>query len=215
MEIPTLLRQAEHRELSYLTLEGTILDLGGDDRATYRTCIKGTHVYTTVNLDDKAQPDIMHDLEKPLPIQDASYDHVLLINVLEHIYKYRELLCEAERVVAPGGTVVVVVPFLFPLHPSPQDFWRFSGETLRRECGAVGLEVEDLVPLGSGVFAARYTMLDRLLPGFVRLAGYYTLRPVAVLIDALFAKLAQLLKKKYDVSDYALGYLLVARKPAQ
>ena len=214
MEIPTLLRQAEHKALSHLTLHGSMLDLGGDDRAAYRTLIKGTHEYTTVNLDAKARPDILHDLEKSLPIQDASYDHVLLINVLEHIYGYRELLREAGRVVVSEGKVVIVVPYLFPLHPSPHDFWRFSAETLRRECSAVGLEIEELVPLGSGVFAARYVMLDRLLPGFLRMVGYYTCAPLTVITDLCFASLARFLKKKYDIADYALGYLVVARKPA-
>lgn len=210
MTVPTLLRQAEHRALSTLELTGTVLDLGGDARSDYRKIINGSPVFTTVNLDEKALPDILHDLEKVLPVGDASYDHVLLINVLEHVYEYRQLLSEAARVVRPSGTVIIVVPFLFPVHPSPQDFWRFSGTALRKECEVAGLSVEEIVPLGSGVVAARYVMLDRLLPSVFRLFGYWTARPLVFLVDRLFTALARLLKKRYEPADYALGYFVKA-----
>lgn len=212
MAIPTLLRLAEHQALDGLILDGSILDLGGDTRSDYRALIKGAHTFTTVNLDDKTKPDISHDLEQPLPVADASYDHVLLINVLEHIFNYRQLLAEAVRVVKPGGTVVIVVPFLFPIHPSPNDYWRFTAETLRKECALVGLTVEKLTPLGSGVFAARYLLLDRLMPALLRACTFWFDRHVITARDALFTRLARALGKKYDPSDYALGYAVVARK---
>ena len=131
MSISTLLRLAEHKALSRVQLSGRVLDLGGDTHAEYRAYLKGQHAITSVNMDPATSPDITHDLETPLPITSGAYDHVLLINVLEHVYEYRQLLAEAYRVVRPGGTVTVVVPFLFPIHPDPHDFWRFSGETLR------------------------------------------------------------------------------------
>mgnify|MGYP001605981257 CR=1 FL=1 len=212
MEIPTLLRKAEHVALTRVSLSGSVLDLGGDKNSGYAHLLGEELHITTVNTDERASPDIFHDLEQSLPLADASYDHVLLINVLEHIYNYRQLLSEAARTVRSGGTVTIIVPFLFPLHPSPNDFWRFSAETLRRECGVIGLTVEELLPLGSGVFAARYVMIDRLMPTPLRLIGAYTLAPLSHLLDVVFARLASLLGKKYIYSDYALGYFVCARK---
>ena len=212
MKIPSLLRRAEHEALSSVSLSGSVLDLGGEKGAEYLSYIKGDFATTTVNLDPSAHPDVAHDLERPLPFQDASYDHVLLINVLEHIFDYRTLLKEAVRVMRPGGSLVIIVPFLFPVHPSPGDYHRFTGEALRRELSDLGLTNAHVVPLGSGVFAARYVMLDRLLPGFLRALRYYLCGLYVVCLDRGFARLARAVGKQYQPSDYALGYLATATK---
>jgi SAM-dependent methyltransferase len=210
--VPTLLRIAEHEALARMTLSGSIIDLGGDARGEYRGYLPGEHTFTTVNLAPHALPDITHDLETPLPCADASFDHALLINVLEHVYHARALLQEAVRVVRPGGSLVVIVPFLFPLHEDPHDFWRFSRETLERMCAEAGLQNVRITPLGSGIFAARYVMLDRLLPFPVRLLMFYTLRFQVWVADAVFTRLAHKLGKKYQPADYALGYAVEAHK---
>lgn len=207
--LPTLLRAGEHHALAKLTLHGSVLDLGGDKGAEYYGWINGTFTPVVVNLNEKTKPDIFHDLEKPLPVQDASYDHAILMNVLEHIYDYRQLLAETKRAVKAGGTVIIVVPYLFPYHASPRDYWRFSKEALQRICDDSGLQVVAIESLGSGVFASRYAMLDRLLPLPVRLLTYLA-RPIVSIADVLFAKLARALGKKYDPSDYALGYCVIA-----
>ena len=211
MGIPTLLREAEHRAISKLTLSGSILDLGGARGAPYLTCIQGEHTITTLNLDTKDKPDIIHDLEKPLPMQNASYDHVLLVNVLEHIFEYRQLLEEAVRVTRLGGSVVVVVPFLFPIHPSPRDYWRFTKDALTKECERAGLTVAYVETLGSGVFGARFVMFDRLLPFPLR-ALLWLFHPFVRFLDLLFTYVGKLLGKKYNPSDYALGYLVHANR---
>lgn len=211
--IPTLLRRAEHKALSNVTLSGQVLDLGGEKGADYLSYIKGAFAVTAVNLDKHAQPDLLHDLELPLPLADASYDHVLLVNVLEHVFRYRELLAESIRVVRPGGSITIVVPFLFPVHPSPRDYWRLTDLALRMELEQLRLSDITIVPLGNGIFAARYVLLDRLLPYPLRLLRNYTARYLTNAVDWAFGILAHTLGKKYNASDYALGYLVTARRP--
>ena len=212
MTIPTILRLAEHKALSNVTLSGKVVDLGGTEHAEYRAFFKGKFEIVTVNLDPTAAPDLLHDLEKPVPYPDASFDHALLMNVLEHIFDYRQLLHEAVRIVRPGGSVIIAVPYLFPIHPSPSDYWRFSKYTLEKECELAGLTLETLTPLGTGVFSARYVMLDRLMPSPIRLISYYTFRYLAHAADALFTATAHALGKQYEPAHYALGYAVVARK---
>jgi SAM-dependent methyltransferase len=211
--IPSILRRAEHEALASLTLSGSVLDLGGERGAEYLTHIQGVFSVTAVNIDSSAQPDIVLDLEQPLSmIEDASFDHVLLINVLEHIFDYRQLLAEATRILRPGGSVIIVVPFLFPIHPSPNDYWRFSNQTLEKECIRAGLSIKTLTPLGAGVFSARHLFIARLMPGPVRLVMHYTFRYLALALDALFVHVARLLRKRYAPAEYALGYAVVATK---
>lgn len=210
--IPTLLRCAEHEALARITLEGTVVDLGGDTHAAYRAYIRGGRRFVTVNMDPRTSPDIVHDLEMALPVPDASYDHALLINVLEHIYHAPQLLREAARIVRPGGTAVIIVPFLFPIHADPHDYWRFSRETLEKMCAESGLAISAIQPLGTGVFAARYVMLDRLMPYPLRFLGFYTTRHLVRVLDACFVRVARMLGKKYEPADYALGYCVHAVK---
>lgn len=207
----SLLRRAEHVALSTVSLQGKVLDLGGDRRSGSRDFIQGDAEFTIVNLSPETKPDLLHDLEKPLPIESNIYDGVLLINVLEHIYECRQLLTESVRVLKPGGKIVVVVPFLFPVHPSPHDYWRFTEETLGRLLLDAGCTEISMTPLGSGVFASRFVMLDRLMPYPLRLIGQFVGHPLIAFGDALFARLARILKKEYSSRDYALGYLVTAR----
>lgn len=211
-EIPSLLRIAEHAALKDVVLTGSVLDIGGDKNSAYQSLFQGEYTLTTMNLDAKTAPDITHDLETPLLVDDALYDGVLLINVLEHIFNYKELLSESVRVLKPGGQTVIIVPFLFPVHPSPSDYHRFTEETLRKECTLRGLKNIKIIALGSGVFAAQYVMLDRLLPSPLRFVGYFSFRYVASLLDLLFVILTRLLRKKYDPAHYALGYCVTAIK---
>lgn len=207
----TILRKAEHEALRGITLSGNVLDLGGDARSEYRTCFSGVFSITTANLDDATMPDIRADLETSLPVADGSYDAVLLINVLEHIFEYRKLLSEAARVVKEGGMLVIAVPYMFPYHPSPHDFHRYSKAALEKALSVSGFREIRVIPLGSGVFAARWLFIERLLPRlFYPLT--YVAQPLAGFCDALFTTLARMARKKYRPSDYALGFVAVARK---
>lgn len=207
----SILRKAEHAALAHLFLSGRVLDLGGSKKSAYQKIFRGDYTLTTVNLDEKAEPDVRHNLEKPLPFTDASYNAVLLINVLEHIFHTRELLAESVRVLAPGGTLVIVVPFLFPIHPSPDDFWRFTESALIRLLAEAGLKDIRIEPLGSGVCAARMLFIERLLPAPLQRVTAL-LHPLVTLTDHSFTSLARVLGKQYRPKDYPLGYLAVAKK---
>jgi len=45
-----------------------------------------------------------------LPFADASFDAVVMLDVLEHLSEPRALLSEVRRVLRPGGAVVIMVP---------------------------------------------------------------------------------------------------------
>ncbi len=206
------LRAAEHKALLGIKLSGDVIDLGGDKNSEYQKLFAGDFHLTVLNYAPAAKPDIVHDLEKPLPMADASYDGALLVNVLEHIYHSRELVSETHRILKPGGKAVIVVPFLFPVHPSPHDYWRYTDETLDRmltEAGFVDIEVK---PLGSGVFAARMLMIERLLPAPLRFLCMVLSRTVVRALDAIWSGLARATGRKYRPSDYAVGYAVTAKR---
>ena len=208
----TIPREAEHRALKGVNLSGKVLDLGGDKRSEYSKLFAGTFTITTIDINRKAMPDIIADLEKPLPIPDASYNDVLMINVLEHIYEFKQLIAESARVLISGGKVVIVVPYMFPYHPSPGDYHRFSKTALEKLLAGEGFSDICVTPLGSGVYAARALFLERLLPSSLQSFFAPFSHTVARINDAFMTTIANTSRKKYQASDYALGFLVTAHK---
>lgn len=59
-------------------------------------------------------------------IVDNSFDIVLCLSVLEHTQQPEKVIQEMYRILTPGGVLLLSVPFVFPLHDCPHDYWRFT-----------------------------------------------------------------------------------------
>lgn len=49
-----------------------------------------------------------------LPFKDASVDHIICSEVLEHIPQYQSMLDEITRILKPGGSLTITVPRAWP-----------------------------------------------------------------------------------------------------
>jgi len=208
----TIFRKLTHEALTEHELSGNVIDLGGTGRAEYAGFLKGNFKRLSVNLDKNSNPDFIADLENKLTFESNKYDGALLINVLEHIYHAHQLISETYRILKPGGTVVVTIPYIMAIHPSPRDYYRFSEDALRSMFGEAGFSHIAIKPIGSGVFIARHMLLSRLIPNKLQLITEYPTRMLSQLLDKIWTATAHLLKKKYTPADYPLGYILVAKK---
>lgn len=65
-----------------------------------------------------------------IPFPDASFDHALCTEVLEHAGDPAALIAEMLRVLRPGGTLAVTVPFSARVHHAPHDHHRFTSYRL-------------------------------------------------------------------------------------
>ncbi len=83
-----------------------------------------------------------------LPFADSSFDTVLATEVLEHVPDVERTLAEIHRVLRPGGHLMATVPFVYPVHEAPHDYWRFTHHGLRSLCDRNNFEVVDLVAKG-------------------------------------------------------------------
>jgi len=63
---------------------------------------------------------------------DREFDVILCSSVLEHVDDCRAAVERIHRALKPGGRAVISVPFLFPYHDEPHDFWRFTEYGLTR-----------------------------------------------------------------------------------
>lgn len=204
----TILRDSMYKVFSGIELKGEVLDLGGTRDASYHTLFAGSKKFTTANI--AGERDIDCNLEEKIPINDAKFDTVILINLLEHIYNTDLVLHEIFRVLTPGGMVVIAVPFLIQIHPSPRDHWRFTGETLQMLLAEVGFSNIYIKEVGTGPFGACAQLLHGVL-------HFDILRFISVLIarllDAMLHKIDR--KGSYGVSRYPLAYVVTATKPVK
>ena len=87
---------------------------------------------------------------------EAEYDMILCLNVLEHVYEYQLAVSNLMRALSAGGRLVVAVPFAFPLHDEPHDYFRFTRFALDRmlsDFNTVQIEVKGSSKMPFGHFA--------------------------------------------------------------
>ncbi len=150
------------------------------------------------------------DLNEGVPfLDDASFDTVLLTDVLEHIYKPAQLVAEAHRVLRPGGHLIIGVPFLYWIHEDPHDFHRYTEFALRRLVADAGLDLVSLRAYGGAPeVLADLSGKCLLAMKLGRLCGPYASVCRTVL---RFGPVRRLSEK--TAAHLPLGYVAIARKP--
>jgi SAM-dependent methyltransferase len=95
-----------------------------------------------------SKPDVVYDGGR-LPFDDGTFDTVLNVQVLEHTAEPAELVKEMARVLKDDGRLILSAPFQFRLHEEPHDYFRYSPHGLRALCRAAGLEITQIIAMGS------------------------------------------------------------------
>jgi SAM-dependent methyltransferase len=77
-----------------------------------------------------------------LPLANCSFDYVVSFQVLEHIPIPGDYLAEARRVLRPGGKLFLTTHGIWPYHPTPGDFHRWTRAGLIDELERAGFRTE-------------------------------------------------------------------------
>lgn len=129
-------------------MAGRILDIGAADRWIQHQ-VPAAAWYVALDYPATgrelygAGPDVFAD-GAHLPFQDASFDGVVCLEVIEHVAAPQRVIAEIQRVLRPGGRGWISMPFLYPVHDAPFDFQRYTEFGLRRDVVGVGLEITAL-----------------------------------------------------------------------
>jgi SAM-dependent methyltransferase len=101
-----------------------------------------------------------------LPFRDNSLEGVHSSGVFEHLHRPFRVASEIYRVLRPGGVMLCEVPFLWPMHNSPSDCFRYTPDGLQSVFSQ--LKTIDVVP-SLGPLTAMALMCEHvagtLLPG--------------------------------------------------
>jgi predicted SAM-dependent methyltransferase len=105
------------------------LEIGcGDDRY-------GNFFPNRKTLDRAPRPgvhvDYVADAENMPEVASGSFPVVNCNAILEHTEHPEKVIAECFRVLKPGGLLFVSVPFVFPVHDAPKDYWRWTKYGLR------------------------------------------------------------------------------------
>jgi SAM-dependent methyltransferase len=151
--------------LSKVHLSGDVLDLGGSKTSGYHELFSGNPRIIVGNIDSSYGIDIQMDAEKKFPFPDQKFDGVLMINLIEHLFDHQKAIQESFRVLKPGGRIIGVVPFMFNVHGSPNDYFRYTKSALERLFINQGFKTVQVEEIGTGAFSVAY----HLFVGFMRI----------------------------------------------
>ena len=112
--------------LKGVNISGKTIDIGSGKHSSYFKFMQSnkTQIFYADKFQSKEENFIKVDLEQKMPIEDQTFDTVLLFNVLEHVKNYNNLLKEINRILKPGGKFEIFVPFMHRYHEDPEDYLR-------------------------------------------------------------------------------------------
>ncbi len=80
---------------------------------------------TSFDIDQKYQPDLLGDI-CTYDFGDRKYDVIVLSEVLEHVHSPHLAIRNIHGLLQPGGRLILTVPFIFPIHERPHDYFRYT-----------------------------------------------------------------------------------------
>jgi SAM-dependent methyltransferase len=116
-------------------IRGRVLEIAAPDY-TQRFGTGVTSVDILMAKEGNPRATIVGDLSDAPHIPEATFDCAIVTQTLQFIYDVRAALRTLERILVPGGVLLVTVPGLTKISP-PEDaefgeWWHFTGRSVRR-----------------------------------------------------------------------------------
>jgi SAM-dependent methyltransferase len=203
-------------------LQGKVLDVGCGEMP-FRDFLpndvqyQGIDVPEAVSFGMRDHPEILMFDGVHIPFPNNSWDGVLCTEVLEHTFEPDALVVEMLRVLRPGGTLLLTVPFSARVHHAPHDYQRFTHFRLRRMLSHFA--AVEILERGNdySVIANKLVVLSARLVTGGNWAKRILLLPVVALFLAPLAGLAVVaahisMLLGFGSKDDPLGYGCIAKK---
>ena len=150
------------------SIRGKVLDVGCGAQP-FRSLVNPQAIYLGIDTDSAREhfgyemPDTTYFSGDSWPVASESVDAILCTETLEHVLETRRFLAEAARCLAPGGMLMLTVPFAARWHFVPYDYWRFTPSSLDHLLTAAGFHSVRVYARGNAFTVACYKVLALLL----------------------------------------------------
>lgn len=195
------------------TQVGKVLDVGAQYCPYYPLFKDKCESYSSMDLVETPLVDFTCNAEE-MPVEDCSFDLVLCTQVLEHSVNPQKVVDECFRVLRPGGSLIVTVPCIFPIHGYPADNWRFMPGGMRHLLRAFKtLEVQGELDFPES-FANVICHYGHVVTGRMGVVGR-ALNPLWNCATNLFGKFVSVALRPFTRSDFTtftMNLWCVARK---
>ena len=179
---------------------GRVLDVGCGEQPLRAMVEAAGGAYVGFDVEQNAQNSvhILGHLDAPLPEPwpdvTQSYEVVLCLPGYGHVLGWPLAFSNLRRLTKEGGILVLTVPFMFPTHMEPIDYFRTTRFALPALARSHNFEVVELQTLGDGVDIL-VTVLDDLsvLPASRSLIA----RAATLIVQVLKKAVAAQVRRRY------------------
>lgn len=212
----SLTRALFNLAISRHTLRGRVLDLGSKSgTSSYYDYIKMEPGVRITYTDIVPGPDVIEvDIEKTLPFEEETFDTVIAFHLLEHVYNLEKIPAEVLRILKPGGTLIVAVPFLYEYHGDPHDYWRMTDQAVHRIFTSVCFETRSIESVGEGLATFAGTKIfSQMLPSFLKPFGLVLGYCLTTGLDRFINRFARRIDGRYYSERFGTDIIGLFMKP--
>jgi len=198
-----------HRQFEQIPVGAQVLNIGaGGDigKTLMRHASEQQFQVASLDIDAQRHPDIVGDICAH-DFKGQQFDVIVMAETLEHIHSPHLALENVHRVLKESGRLILTVPFIFPIHDQPYDYYRYTRyglEYLLRNFRDVSIAERNSWTETIDVLSARLIM-DKNWPARI-------LAPFLVLLAFIKWPISFLLSRVVRTHFITTGYLVTARK---
>ena len=155
-----IIRRGLFKKIKLLSpsLSGKLMDFGSGSKP-YRNLFHveqyiGVDIETSGHDHTHEEIDVFYD-GKTIPFPDQHFDSIFSSEVFEHIFNLDAILNELNRVLKPGGKMLITIPFVWDEHEIPYDFARYTSfgiQHILKEKGFTILSSQKTTPYVATIF---------------------------------------------------------------
>ena len=184
-------------------LGGAMIDLGaGRNPSYYRYWKINPSRFIRVDIDERTKPDIVADLNEPLPFDNNFADVVFLFNVIYIVRRPEELVKETFRILKNNGKLFIYSPFVFNESREPEDNFRFTSQGIENLLKVAGFKEYQIIPVGER-FTVALNLAEKIIIFNILKIPF---RILALFLDKIYPK------KLKKLHPCPIGYFIEAIK---